>query len=288
MSLQIEFRSVPHIYDEMYMGHKIFFVPDPRADAISATANSRGYTPLTAIARCFDWDRSVIAESAYRCNSRSEVTIVKEVDPLLILVPKIKESERAAQLTRDLMNAVDKFRIEVLHFTHFCFTQSKKPMPQIEALFTELGYFNEIPDKSFHTYPHERIWSRRIKSVGGGSSAWHRSRVDMLQKALGAPVLKDPDLPEDLYLVERAAQEKRLARCKSKVSSSRCKTPLKLLVWDYDFRFWFEMDKFMEALLFDWLLFTRYGRDCQLGSHELASNVFLLSKSLHSEIKYRG
>ena len=46
-----------HTFDEIYMGHPLGFPAIHGVEAISATANARGFTPLTAIARTYGWRR---------------------------------------------------------------------------------------------------------------------------------------------------------------------------------------------------------------------------------------
>ena len=46
-----------HTYDEIQMGHLLGFSAILGLDAISATANANGFTPLTAIARTYGWQR---------------------------------------------------------------------------------------------------------------------------------------------------------------------------------------------------------------------------------------
>ena len=87
--MKIEFREVTHQFDETHMGHKIFFHPCYETDTISATANTWGFTPLTAIARYFGWDSKFIHKASEECNARNEVAIVTQVEPTLILVPNI-------------------------------------------------------------------------------------------------------------------------------------------------------------------------------------------------------
>ena len=49
--MEIIFREMPHTYDEVVMGHKLWFPESSESDVISATANIDGFTPLTAISR---------------------------------------------------------------------------------------------------------------------------------------------------------------------------------------------------------------------------------------------
>jgi len=64
--MEIIFREMPHTYDEVVMGHKLWFPESIESDVISATANIDGFTPLTAISRKYGWNArwSKIVETA--------------------------------------------------------------------------------------------------------------------------------------------------------------------------------------------------------------------------------
>ena len=46
-----------HTFDEIYMGHPMGFPAIHGVEAISATDNARGFTPLNAIAKTYGWQR---------------------------------------------------------------------------------------------------------------------------------------------------------------------------------------------------------------------------------------
>jgi hypothetical protein len=139
--MEICFNVVRHIFDEVEMGHKIFFRPCDDADAISATANTRGFTPLTAIVRRYRWDRELIKKAAEECNSLNEVIIVDEVKPTLLLVPKTREVSEIAQLTENLIESASQLDCKILHFTHFGFTQGRYPTQETLTIILALGYY---------------------------------------------------------------------------------------------------------------------------------------------------
>ncbi len=123
---------MPHTYDEVVMGHKIWFPDSIESDVISATANSFGFTPLTAIARRFNWNSRLIEAASIACNKQQQIAVVSEVKPNLLLVPATKGSDESSKfLIKDLINAADAVKADVLNFTHFGFVQNKLPKSEI-------------------------------------------------------------------------------------------------------------------------------------------------------------
>jgi hypothetical protein len=128
--MKIVFRVHVHTEDEIQIGHKLGFTGLEGVDAVSATANPEGFTPLTAAARIYGWDRDVITRASEQCNARREVAIVDQVTPTLLLVPKVTR-KTSYELTVegcaiDLLMAAKHLKIKSLHFTHFGFMQSHK------------------------------------------------------------------------------------------------------------------------------------------------------------------
>lgn len=128
--MKIVFRVHVHTPDEILMGHKLGFSGINGVDAVSATANVDGFTPLNAAARAYGWDRKLIAAASAQCNDRMEVAVVQQVTPTLLLVPQmIKRAhyKRTAEgYAIDLMMAAKHLKMKRLHFTHFGFLQSRK------------------------------------------------------------------------------------------------------------------------------------------------------------------
>ncbi len=122
------------------MGHKLGFDPIPGVEAISATANTRGFTPLTAIARMYGWSSNLIEAAAAECNRRRETAILDRLDPCLLLVPKTRgiwDWHRQAEfLATDLLQAVNHLGIKSLHFTHYGFVQEKLLSFEVERVFS--------------------------------------------------------------------------------------------------------------------------------------------------------
>lgn len=128
--MKIVFRVHVHTEDEIQIGHKLGFTGLEGVDAVSATANPEGFTPLTAAARIYGWDRDVITRASEQSNARREVAIVDQVTPTLLLVPKVTR-KTSYELTVegcaiDLLMAAKHLKIKSLHFTHFGFMQSHK------------------------------------------------------------------------------------------------------------------------------------------------------------------
>ena len=120
-----------HTFDEIYMGHQLGFPAIHGVDAISATANAGGFTPLTAIARTYGWEREHLEMASAECNQRQEVAVVSTRTPCLLLVPKTRGDSgwlpNVDRLLIDLLVAAKHLRLGSLHFTHFGFLQGRPP-----------------------------------------------------------------------------------------------------------------------------------------------------------------
>jgi hypothetical protein len=125
---------MPHTYDEIVMGHKIWFPDSVESDVVSATANSGGFTPLTAIARRYNWGRDLVEAASNQCNSRGEIAILREVTPTLLLVPSTNGREEVSFLINDLLQAANQIKADVLNFTHYGFVQNKLPIIEIRSI----------------------------------------------------------------------------------------------------------------------------------------------------------
>ena len=202
--MKIEFREVTHQFDETYMGHKIFFHPCYETDTISATANTGGFTPLTAIARYFGWDSKFIHKASEECNARNEVAIVAQVEPTLILVPKTREKEKVRFLINDLLDAASEIGSKILHFTHFGFTQTEYPENELQMILNEFGHYT-------------------VGSADGFGFVTPRRGYFTAQ--------------------ERARNERKMEEIKRELAESRRETSVKKIVWDYDFRRWSSLKK---------------------------------------------
>lgn len=137
--MQINFIPIQHTLDETAMGHCIWFKRDPVCEAISATANSSGFSPLTAIAREYGWDYKVIASAAEQCNEKNEIAVITQLNPMLFLVPHTHGNENATALMQDLINAVTHTKVASLRFTHYGFVQSKLAVGEISTILKMLA-----------------------------------------------------------------------------------------------------------------------------------------------------
>ena len=132
--MEIIFRTIFNQPYETEIGHKIWHRESLFVDAVSATANTGGFTPLTAIARFFDWDRNVINAASLQCNSVGQIAVIKDVNPLLLLVPKTDGRHDETFFIKDLIAAANTTHTEVLSFTHFGFIQNKLPELEIRSI----------------------------------------------------------------------------------------------------------------------------------------------------------
>ena len=162
---------MPHTYDEVVMGHKIWFPESIESDVISATANSEGFTPLTAIARKYDWDRQLVEAASAQCNSRGQIAIVKEVKPTLLLVPSTKGNGNTEFLIKDLIKAANAVSADVLNFTHFGFVQNKLPVKEVESIL------NFMIDKSLVSSVRVVVWDIDFRFKKEMVNLWKRKKI---------------------------------------------------------------------------------------------------------------
>ncbi len=137
--MDIDFLLEPRITDEAH-------------SAISVTANFNGFTPLWAIARAYHWDSDLIKAAAEECNKKCEVMILTELNPIVILVPKTKAEKNITTIFKDLVDAANILDIKKLHFTHYSYMKSKKPLNEIKQILKILL------DPSLHTSIKTVYW----------------------------------------------------------------------------------------------------------------------------------
>jgi hypothetical protein len=150
--MEIIFREMPHTYDEVVMGHKLWFPESIESDVISATANIDGFTPLTAISRKYGWRNDLLTAASAQCNIRNEIAVIKELTPTLLLVPSTKGKGDTVFLIKDLIKAANAVKADVLNFTHFGFIQNKLPIHEIQSILDILF------DENFKSSIRVIIW----------------------------------------------------------------------------------------------------------------------------------
>lgn len=105
-------------------------------DSISATANSRGFTMLGAIASYYIWDSKIINEATDQCNNRNEVCILDNKSTTLLLVPKTKGNNSEGNLILDLIEACKTINSKALRFSHYTFVKENLPEKEIETILS--------------------------------------------------------------------------------------------------------------------------------------------------------
>jgi hypothetical protein len=173
--MKIVFRVHVHTEDEIQVGHKLGFSGVHGVAAVSATANPEGFTPLSAAARIYGWDRDLIARASQQCNERREVAIVDQVSPTLLLVPKVtgKTSYKftVEGCAIDLLMAAKHLKIKSLHFTHFGFMQSHKVADDFKKIL-EI-FLNPLNDLSLEYV----IWEIDYRGLRLLQEAYHAVRI---------------------------------------------------------------------------------------------------------------
>ncbi len=139
--LEIRFKENKNTLNEIEMGTKWNYFPlkdEETLDAISATANVSGFTPLTAIANHYALEPKMITKASEMCNSNNEVCVLNLLKPNLFLVPKTRGVGDTAKLVDDLIAAMEMQKCQKLRFTHFSFIQNTLSEEEILTIFTRL------------------------------------------------------------------------------------------------------------------------------------------------------
>ena len=155
--MEIIFREVRHTYDETYMGHKYWFSQEIECDAISATANTSGFTPLWAVIRHYGWSRDLLTKAAEQCNARQEIAVIKQLSPSLFLVPHTHGQGNTEFLIKDLVKAANAINSEVLSFTHYGFVQNSLPLTEIKFILSVLL------DKNMESSVRVLVWDIDVR-----------------------------------------------------------------------------------------------------------------------------
>jgi hypothetical protein len=173
--MKIIFRVHVHTEAEIQVGHKLGFSGLQGVDAVSATANAEGFTPLTAAARIYGWDRDLITRASQQCIERKEVAIVHQVTPTLLLVPKVTGRTSYKYTVEgcaiDLLMAAKHLKIKSLHFTHFGFMQSHKVADDFRKVLEII--LNPLSDLPLE----ELIWEIDYRGLRALQSAYHSVRL---------------------------------------------------------------------------------------------------------------
>ena len=154
-------------------------------DSISATANSRGFTMLGAIARYYMWDSKIINQATDECNKRNEVCILDNKSISLLLVPKTKGNNSEGSLIMDVIEACKTINSKALRFSHYTFVKEKLPENEIETI---LSAFLR-PSCSLETVYWD-IDSRRIEEMNAIYYKKTRKNINIIREALPNKVLE--------------------------------------------------------------------------------------------------
>ena len=143
---------MPHTYDEVVMGHKLWFTESSESEVISATSNIDCFTHLTAISRKYGWRDDLLTAASAQCNIRNEIAVIKDLNPTLLLVPSTKGKGDTNFLIKDLIKAANAVKADVLNFTHFGFIQNKLPNNEVQSILDVLF------DENFNSSIRVIIW----------------------------------------------------------------------------------------------------------------------------------
>lgn len=136
--MDIKFLPIKRRYDEIEMGHCLWFYEMPTNLVMSATANWNGFTPLNAIARHYGWDCELVEKASVDCNDKEQVITIAQLQPQLLLIPKTIVNKSISDLTNELLVAANKLGLQELRFTHYGFVQNKLPKDEVKEILDVL------------------------------------------------------------------------------------------------------------------------------------------------------
>lgn len=137
-NIKMEIILLPRRSDatEVQMGQYLFFNDQfiNECDAISVTANSRGFTPLNTIAGVLGWERDMVNQFADVVNAREDVGINTRLTPALLLVPRVSNKLPQERLAEELFQACNAIKAKALRFTHYGLILGNFPEEQIKSI----------------------------------------------------------------------------------------------------------------------------------------------------------
>jgi len=111
-------------------------------DCMSASANSKGFTTLHAIANICKWNDEQLKFYEDIVNEHHIVRYLDDFQPNLILVPKTRGSNRSKNspeyFITEIIKQCNHRNIKRLHFTHYSFIESKFPAKEITSILNIL------------------------------------------------------------------------------------------------------------------------------------------------------
>ncbi len=190
--MEIIIRVQEHTEHELHLQHKLSFSPlsdvnnenkKEMENIISTTADSDGFTTLSAICRVLDLPIDLIEKNADECNALKRSRLIDSKGWGLFMVPKWRSDniiEYPEYYISELIKVADYFKSGSIHFTHYSFIQSfprdeiirqmillANPVfvPSVEKFYWEIDsrFFNELVDA--YTYVVENVYRRPPKEL---------------------------------------------------------------------------------------------------------------------------
>ncbi|MCF8163472.1 MAG: hypothetical protein K9J78_06440 [Polynucleobacter sp.] len=98
------------------------FIPSIESDTITATANPGCGAPLEQISKKFNWNQTRIHGAATRVMRFSELAVLQDLEPKLILLPKTDGKKEVTEMIDDLIEAANSIGSEIVNFytLRFC------------------------------------------------------------------------------------------------------------------------------------------------------------------------
>jgi hypothetical protein len=143
--MQFTFRVQKNTDGEIQLGHKLSFTLADGVDALSVSANSNGFTPLTAVFRTMYLDYKEFEKEILDCRKENIVVELKNPHysvPKIILVPPTrgrtsKHHTYEYYMTR-ILEICNLNKSKKLHFTHYGFLNGGYYFDEVLRVMTTL------------------------------------------------------------------------------------------------------------------------------------------------------
>ena len=129
--MRIHIRPVTHTEEELELGSVVFYEPVITVDAISVTADEKGFSTLKAVTRFLKYDIQHAVKIAATVNARGKSYVLPLEDPTLIFVPKAATVSDDGEYVRDMLEACEFERCYILNFTQYNLIVGNFPSAQI-------------------------------------------------------------------------------------------------------------------------------------------------------------
>jgi hypothetical protein len=140
--MQMILRAQSHTQEEIALGHKVSFTIQDGVDAVSASSNLNGYTPLKAVLRVLGADQETFEPHVNACQLSNRVLSVQHAGVNLILVPSTRGEKGFNNYYQyyaiEVLKQCNYHDIKTLHFTHYGFITKKFQQREVYSVLVTM------------------------------------------------------------------------------------------------------------------------------------------------------